>query len=62
MPRSAFCVGYKSVWLAALLIAAVAAFACPAHAQQVVLLVNGTPITDRDIAHREKFIEMSSRK
>lgn len=34
----------------------------PARAQQIVLLVNGTPITDLDIAHREKFIEMSTHK
>lgn len=34
----------------------------PARAQQIVLLVNGTPITDLDIAHREKFIEMSNHK
>jgi peptidyl-prolyl cis-trans isomerase SurA len=56
---------YAAKWLAklsALIVAAVAAFGSPAHAQQVILLVNGTPITDRDIAHREKFIEMSSHK
>jgi peptidyl-prolyl cis-trans isomerase SurA len=34
----------------------------PARAQQIVLLVNGTPITDLDIAHREKFLEMSNHK
>ena len=34
----------------------------PARAQQIVLLVNGSPITDLDIAHREKFIEMSTHK
>jgi peptidyl-prolyl cis-trans isomerase SurA len=34
----------------------------PARAQQIVLLVNGSPITDLDIAHREKFIEMSNHK
>jgi len=34
----------------------------PVRAQQVVLLVNGTPITDRDIASREKFLEMSNHK
>jgi peptidyl-prolyl cis-trans isomerase SurA len=34
----------------------------PARAQQIVLLVNGTPITDLDIAHREKLIEMSTHK
>jgi peptidyl-prolyl cis-trans isomerase SurA len=39
-----------------------AAIALPARAQQIVLLVNGAPITDLDIAHREKFIEMSNHK
>jgi peptidyl-prolyl cis-trans isomerase SurA len=34
----------------------------PAQAQQIVLLVNGSPITDLDIAHREKFLEMSNHK
>jgi peptidyl-prolyl cis-trans isomerase SurA len=34
----------------------------PARAQQIVLLVNGTPITDLDIGHREKFLEMSNHK
>jgi peptidyl-prolyl cis-trans isomerase SurA len=34
----------------------------PARAQQIILLVNGTPITDLDIAHREKFMEMSTHK
>jgi peptidyl-prolyl cis-trans isomerase SurA len=34
----------------------------PARAQQIVLLVNGSPITDLDIAHREKFLEMSNHK
>ena len=33
-----------------------------ARAQQIVLLVNGSPITDLDIAHREKFLEMSNHK
>src|SRR5262249_4362427 len=45
-----------------LIIATVAALASPARAQQIMLLVNGEPITDRDIAHREKFIEMSTHK
>ena len=42
--------------------AALAAVPSPARAQQIVLLVNGIPITDLDIAHREKFIEMSNHK
>jgi peptidyl-prolyl cis-trans isomerase SurA len=46
--------------LAALTLAAT--LCLPARAQQIVLLVNGTPITDLDIAHREKLIEMSIHK
>ncbi|HYQ05829.1 MAG TPA: peptidylprolyl isomerase [Xanthobacteraceae bacterium] len=45
-----------------LIVAIAAVFASPVRAQQVVLLVNGTPITDRDIASREKFLEMSNHK
>lgn len=44
------------------IVAIAALFAFPIRAQQVVLLVNGTPITDRDIASREKFLEMSNHK
>src|ERR1700692_3799616 len=33
-----------------------------ARAQQVVALVDGQPITALDIAHRAKFMEMSTRK
>lgn len=47
---------------AALIVAVIAAATFPARAQQVVLLVNGTPITDLDIAHRQKFLEMSTHK
>jgi peptidyl-prolyl cis-trans isomerase SurA len=39
-----------------------ATISLPARAQQIVLLVNGSPITDLDIAHREKFLEMSNHK
>ena len=42
--------------------AIIATISSPAQAQQIVLLVNGTPITDLDIAHREKFLEMSNHK
>jgi peptidyl-prolyl cis-trans isomerase SurA len=48
---------------AALFIFAISAtISFPAWAQQIVLLVNGSPITDLDIAHREKFLEMSNHK
>ena len=42
--------------------AIIATISSPTQAQQIVLLVNGSPITDLDIAHREKFIEMSNHK
>lgn len=52
-----------SGFAAALFILALAAtMSFPARAQQIVLLVNGSPITDLDIAHREKFLEMSNHK
>ena len=52
-----------SGFAAALLIFAIGAtISLPARAQQIVLLVNGSPITDLDIAHREKFLEMSNHK
>ena len=34
----------------------------PRAAQQIALLVNGSPTTDLDIAHREKLLEMSNHK
>jgi peptidyl-prolyl cis-trans isomerase SurA len=40
----------------------IATISLPAQSQQIVLLVNGSPITDLDIAHREKFMEMSNHK
>jgi peptidyl-prolyl cis-trans isomerase SurA len=55
--------GRRSGFIAALFtLAIIATISFPARAQQIVLLVNGSPITDRDIAHREKFIEMSNHK
>ena len=44
------------------MLALTATFSLPARAQQIILLVNGTPITDLDISHREKFLEMSNHK
>jgi peptidyl-prolyl cis-trans isomerase SurA len=52
----------KDFAMALLIAAAIVTAAFPARAQQVVLLVNGTPLTDLDIAHREKFLEMSNHK
>jgi len=48
--------------VAFLILASVATVSFSARAQQIILLVNGAPITDLDIAHREKFLEMSSHK
>ncbi len=49
---------------AASLVAAAIGFAMPSasRAQQVVAFVNGQPITNLDIEHRSKFIQMSSKK
>ncbi len=50
--------------LATAVFAAMIVFAVPslAHAQQVVVLVDGEPITELDIEHRAKFMEMSTHK
>jgi len=53
---------YRPLVVAAVLFAAIAATMSIACAQEVVLLVNGEPITNFDILHRQKFIEMSSHK
>jgi peptidyl-prolyl cis-trans isomerase SurA len=49
---------------AAALLAAAAFFAVStaAHAQEVVVLVDGVPITSLDVDHRAKFIEMNTHK
>jgi peptidyl-prolyl cis-trans isomerase SurA len=52
-----------SVVLAAAVFAAASLLAPPmARAQQVVVFVNGQPITALDIEHRSKFMQMSSKK
>ena len=53
------CSGFTA---ALLILACITTISLPARAQQIVLLVNGSPITDLDVAHREKFIEMSNHK
>lgn len=53
------CSGFAA---ALFILAIVTTISSPARAQQIILLVNGTPITDLDIAHREKFMEMSTHK
>jgi len=62
MPPVTFRGGSKAIVITAVVAAAIATFTFPARAQQIVLLMNGTPITDLDIAHREKFLEMSNHK
>jgi peptidyl-prolyl cis-trans isomerase SurA len=52
----------RGVAAALFILAFIATISLPARAQQIVLLVNGTPITDLDIGSREKFIEMSNHK
>ncbi|MGB7100483.1 MAG: peptidylprolyl isomerase, partial [Xanthobacteraceae bacterium] len=48
---------------AALLVAALTlAVPSVACAQQVVVFVNGTPITNLDVEHRAKFIQLSTKK
>ena len=52
----------RAALLAAMLVFAVAISATPAHSQQVVVIVNGEPITALDIEQRIKFTQMSSQK
>jgi peptidyl-prolyl cis-trans isomerase SurA len=51
---------YRTFVLAAILLVAVAA--TPARAQNVVVIVNGDPITALDIEQRTKFIHLSTQK
>jgi peptidyl-prolyl cis-trans isomerase SurA len=51
---------YRTFVLAAILL--VAAAAAPARAQNVVVIVNGDPITALDIEQRTKFIHLSTQK
>jgi peptidyl-prolyl cis-trans isomerase SurA len=62
MPQIAFRSRCRPLVMAAVLLTAMAATTTLACAQEVVLLVNGEPITNFDIAHRQKFIEMSTHK
>ncbi|MGZ3409310.1 MAG: peptidylprolyl isomerase [Xanthobacteraceae bacterium] len=48
--------------LVAVLIAAVCAVASPATAQQIVVIVNGDPITTMDIANRSKLTQLTTHK
>jgi peptidyl-prolyl cis-trans isomerase SurA len=51
-----------SFCLAIAVIAASLAAACPAVAQQVAVMVNGSPITTYDIEQRSKFVQLSAHK
>src|SRR6516162_7890451 len=53
---------YAGFTAALFMLAMITTISLPARAQQIVVLVNGSPITDLDIAHREKFLEMSNHK
>ena len=59
MPLSAH---YKIFAAAMLAAASLLAVSTAAGAQQVVALVNGTPITNLDVEHRAKFIQLSTKK
>ncbi len=55
-------VHYKIFAAAMLAAASLLAVSTAASAQQVVALVNGTPITNLDVEHRAKFIQLSTKK
>jgi peptidyl-prolyl cis-trans isomerase SurA len=62
MLQIAFRNRYRFLVAAAVVFTTMTAMTSLARAQEVVLLVNGVPITNFDIAHRTKFIEMSTHK
>jgi peptidyl-prolyl cis-trans isomerase SurA len=53
---------YRSVWAATMLVLAAAVPATTARAQQVVVVVNGEPITALDIEQRSKLTQISTHK
>ncbi len=55
-------IGWKAFAAAALAAAITLAASSSSRAQQVVVFVNGQPITALDIEHRAKFMQMSSKK
>jgi peptidyl-prolyl cis-trans isomerase SurA len=59
MPLSPHCKILAAAMLAA---ASLLAVSTAASAQQVVALVNGQPITNLDVEHRAKFIQLSTKK
>jgi peptidyl-prolyl cis-trans isomerase SurA len=56
------CARYRIFAAAMLAAASLLAVSTAASAQQVVALVNGTPITNLDVEHRAKFIQLSTKK
>jgi peptidyl-prolyl cis-trans isomerase SurA len=56
------CARYRIFASAMLAAASLLAVSTAASAQQVVALVNGTPITNLDVEHRAKFIQLSTKK
>ena len=50
---------FAVAWLATAILLAIPSVS---HAQQVVAFVNGQPITNLDVEHRAKFIQMSTKK
>jgi peptidyl-prolyl cis-trans isomerase SurA len=56
------CRAWRNLLAAAVLVVGVSALATPARAQQVVVIVNGDPITALDIEQRSKLIQLSTHK
>jgi len=62
MPQISMRANLRAYAMAVFTVATVLAASSNARSQEVVLLVNGEPITQLDIAQRAKFIEMSAHK
>jgi peptidyl-prolyl cis-trans isomerase SurA len=56
-----FCINHRVRSLCAV-VTAMVALALPAHAQQVVVVVSGEPITTLDIANRSKLTQLTTRQ
>jgi peptidyl-prolyl cis-trans isomerase SurA len=53
---------YRALVVAAMMVVAVPVLATAVHAQQVILIVNGEPITALDIEQRSKLTQLSTHK
>ena len=62
MPQTIVRARYRALATATLAAAALLAVSSAAWSQQVAVFVDGVPITELDITHRQKFIEMSTHK